>query len=569
MGTATMDGPVTRVAGKYERLCWERHERDLRAAYGDQWDDPAVYGDPSLSRHPKGLWLDPAAGQRVVDFIETFCRHYEGELAGQLIVLEESWQRPIYRAVFGWMRADGTRRYRTAYIEIPRKNGKSVKGSGTGLYLTVADGEGGAQVYSAATKKDQAKIVHDGATKMVKASPELKRFVRTFRNNISCERMGSKFEPLGADSSTLDGLNTHGLIEDETHAHTDRHVHDVLVTSMGARRQPLAWIITTAGVYDPESIGWELHERAVQVLEGALDDDTFFAFIAAADDGDDFTDPEVWAKANPNLGVSLKYDYMAEQCERAKTTPSYLNTFLRYHLNVWTQQATRWIPIEKWNACARVVDESALEGLPCYAGLDLSRTTDLTAFVLAFPREDRGFDLLFRFWCPAEKIAERSMRDRVPFDAWERQGWLTATPGNEVDYPTIRATIGELSKRFTIREIGFDPWNATETAQSLGSEGFTMVEMRQGFRSLSEPSKRFEAAVLDHRIGHMTPKGVHPVMRWNIANVTVEEDAAENIKPVKPREKARIDGVIASIMAVSRASLALPPDDTSWLVGAA
>ena len=533
-----------RVAGKYERLCWERHERDLALA-------------SSPEGHPKGYYFDAEKGNRVVEFIEKFCRHYEGELAGQLIVLEE-WQRDIYRAVFGWLRRDGTRRYRTAYIEIPRKNGKSVKGSGTGLYLTVADDEGGAQVYSAATKKDQAKIVHDGATKMVKASPELRRFVRTFRNNISCERLGSKFEPLGADSSTLDGLNTHGLIEDETHAHTDRHVHDVLVTSMGARRQPLAWIITTAGVYDPESIGWELHERAVQVLEGVIDDDSFFAYIAAMDEGDDYTDPEVWAKANPNLGVSLKYDYMSEQCERARTTPSYLNTFLRYHLNRWTQQATRWIPTEKWSACDRIVDEAVLQGRECYGGLDLSRTTDLTAFVLAFPNPDRSIDLLFRFWCPLERIVERAKADRVPFDAWQRDGWLTATEGNEVDYQTIRATIGDLAGRFKIREIAFDPWNATETAQRLGGDGFQMVEMRQGFKTLSEPSKKFEAAVLDRRIGHLTPKGPHPVMRWNVANVTVIEDAAENIKPTKPTEKSRIDGVIASVMAVGRASLALP-----------
>lgn len=561
VGAALVDAPPTRIAGKYERLCWERHERDLRLCYGEQWDDADLYGDSGKSRHPRGLWFDAEAGQRAVEFIERYCRHYEGELAGQLIAFEE-WQRAIYRAVFGWMRADGTRRFRTAYIEIPRKNGKSVKGSGTGLYLTVADGEGGAQVYSAATKKDQAKIVHDGASKMVKASPELRKFVRTFRNNISCERLGSKFEPLGADSSTLDGLNTHGLIEDETHAHTDRHVHDVLVTSMGARRQPLAWIITTAGVYDPESIGWELHERAVQVLEGVIEDDAFFAFIAAMDEGDDFTDPAVWAKANPNLGVSLKYDYMAEQCGRAQTTPSYLNTFLRYHLNRWTQQATRWIPIENWTACGRVVDEAALAGRECYAGLDLSRTTDLTALVLAFPNEDRTMDLVFRFWCPAAKIAERSRSDRVPFDAWVRDGWLIATEGNEVDYPTIRATITDLASRFSIREIAFDPWNATETAQNLGNDGFVMVEVRQGYKTLSEPSKKFEAAVLDQRIGHMTPRGPHPVMRWNVANVTISEDSAENIKPVKPTEKARIDGVIASVMAVARASLALPDTST-------
>jgi phage terminase large subunit-like protein len=562
---ATTIMPAARVAGKYERLCWTRHEKDLRACYGDRSNDPSVYGDPSRSHHPKGLWFDLEAGQRVVDFVERFCRHHEGELAGQLVVLEE-WQRQTYRAVFGWMRADQTRRYRTAYIEIPRKNGKSVEGSATGLYLTVADGEGGAQVYSAATKKDQAKIVHDGATKMVKASADLKRFAKTFRNNISCERLGSKFEPLGADSSTLDGLNTHGLIEDETHAHTDRHVHDVIVTSMGARRQPLAFIITTAGVYDPESIGWELHERAVQVLEGALEDDTFFAFIAAADEGDDFTDPAVWAKANPNLGVSLKYDYMAEQCARAKTTPSYLNTFLRYHLNVWTQQRERWIPVESWNACERVVDPKTLKGSRCWAGLDLSAKLDLTALVLCFP-VDGGFDFLYRFFCPQDTIAERSKKDRVPYDAWARDGWLTATPGNVVDYEFPKAALREFAKEYVIEEVAFDPWNATQTATDLQTDGLTCVEFRQGFASMSEPSKEFEKIVVAKQCGHLTPTGINPVMRWMLSNVAVKRDPADNIKPDKSRASGRIDGVVGSIMALGRAMVAPAPAGGSWLVG--
>lgn len=537
MGSAVADAP-TRIAGKYERLCWERHERDLALCHRPEG-------------HPKGFTFDAEAGQRAVDFIEKYCRHYEGELAGTLIVLKE-WQRAIYRAVFGWMRADGTRRFRTAYIEIPRKNGKSVKGSGTGLYLTVADGEGGAQVYSAATKKDQAKIVHDGATRMVKASPELKRFLRTFRNNISCERMGSKFEPLGADSSTLDGLNTHGLIEDETHAHTDRHVHDVLVTSMGARRQPLAWIITTAGVYDPESIGWELHERAVQVLEGALDDDTFFAFIAAADAGDDYTKPETWYKANPNLGVSLKFDYMAEQCERAKTTPSYLNTFLRYHLNVWTEQRERWIPVEAWNACERLVDPVALKGQVCCAGLDLSSKLDLTALALCFPTAG-GFDFLFRFWCPEDTIIERAKKDRVPYDAWARDGWLTPTPGNVVDYSFPRAALAELATTYQIAEVAYDPWNATQTALDLQADGLTCVEFRQGFGSMSEPSKEFEKIVVAKQAAHVTEAGINPLMRWCLSNVAIKRDPADNIKPDKSRAAGRIDGVVAAIMALGRA----------------
>lgn len=553
MGSALAD-PVTRVAGKYERLAWERQERDLRLAYGERWDDPAVYGDPAMSHHPKGLWFDLEAGERVCLFLERYCRHVEGEWAGQLIALDEC-QRQILTVTFGWKRPDGSRRFRTAYIEVPRKNTKSTTGAGVGLYLTVADGEGGAQVYAAATKKDQAKIVHGAATKMVKQSAELKRFVRTFRNNISCELLGSKFEPLGADSSTLDGLNAHGAIIDETHAHKDRHVYDVITTSMGARRQPLTWVITTAGVYDPESIGWELHERATQVLEGVIDDDTFFAVIYAMDEGDDPFAPETWTKANPMLGVSVKYDYLAEQAERAKTTPSFYNTYLRYHLNRWTQQVTRWIPIEAWNGCARVVDEDALEGEPCVAAFDLSATQDITAVSLCFPRGDDEFDFVFRFWCPEETIVRRSRQDRVPYDAWAREGWITPTPGGVVDYRFLRAELESLSRRFEIVEVAYDRWNATETKNELEEKGFTMVEFGQGYASMNLPSKKFETLVLAGRLGHLTPRGPHPVMRWMVSNVAVKRDPADNIKPDKSSATGRIDGVVAGIMALGRASV--------------
>jgi phage terminase large subunit-like protein len=542
MGSALADAPA-RVAGKYERLCWERHARDL-----------ALAAQPG--GHPKGFVFDPDAGERVVTFIERYCRHYEGEWAGELIVLEE-WQRQLYRVVFGWLRADGSRRFRTAYIEIPRKNGKSVLGSATGIYLTVADNEGGAQVYSAATKKDQAKITHAGAVRMIKASPELRRFLRVMRDNISCAQLGSKFEPLGADSRTLDGLNAHGIIEDETHAHTDRHVHDVLQTSTGARRQPLAFIITTAGIYDPESIGWELHERAVMVLDGVIEDDTFFAFIAAADLEDEYTDPATWAKANPNLGISIKPEYFEQECERAKTTPSYLNTFKRYHLNIWTQQREAWIPIEKWNACDRVVDPEQLVGKVAYGGLDLSNKLDLSAFVLAFPDGD-AIDFLYWIFCPEATIQQRSKEDRVPYDAWARDGWILATPGDVIDYAFIHQTVRDAATRYQIAELAFDPWNAQETATKLGEEGLTMVEFRQGFASLSEPSKDYEAKVIARRIGHRTPRGVHPVVRWMMANVAIRRDPADNLKPDKSQARGRIDGVIASIMAGGRANLAVP-----------
>lgn len=540
MGSAITTEATLRVAiGKYERLCYERHEKDLELSL-------------QPGGHPRGLYYDAAAGQRVVDFIERYCKHHKAEWAGQPLLLEE-WQKRILRIVFGWMRADGTRRFRTVYIEIPRKNGKSELTGGVGLYLLVADGEHGAEVYSVATKKDQAKIVWGAAEAMVKQSPALRKYVRAYKNNLSCERMGSKFEPLSSESKTQDGLNASAGLTDEAHAHQDRHLYDVVATSMGSRRQPLNWVITTAGVYNPETIGWELHERAMHVLDGVIEDDSFFAFIAAADPEDDWEQPETWMKANPNYGISVKSDYFKEQYARAATTPSFLNTFLRYHLNRWTEQLDRWIPIEMWNACDRVVKESELEGQICYAALDLSSKLDITALTYVFPRPEGLYDFLFKFWCPEDTIMKRSKEDRVPYDAWARDGWIVATPGNVVDYSFPIAELAAGSKRFRIQETAFDPWNATATATDLQEQGLVMVEFGQGYKSMSEPTKEFEKLIVAKQIGHRTERGVHPVMRWMVANVAVKRDPADNLKPDKASAIGRIDGVVSSIMGLGRA----------------
>lgn len=548
--------PAERIPGKYERLCWERQARDLAIAYPDGLpanDDPATW--QSASRHPAGFWFNLAAAQRPVAWIEALCHHHKGEWAGQRVVLSD-WQRQTRRIVFGWMRADETRRFRVAYFELPRKNGKTTDAAAGALYLAFGDGEPGADCYVSATKKDQAKICHGDATAMVRRSPELREIVRGLRNNLHDPETGSKFEPLGADSSTLDGLNPHGNIIDELHAHRDRTLWDVLDTAMGARRQPLTWAITTAGLYDPETIGWIQHQHAIQVLEGTIEDDAFFAFIAAADPEDDWTAPATWWKANPNLGVSLKWEYLEAQCRKAQQQPSFLNTFLRLHLNRWTQQQDRWIPIEAWNASeaqdltvaeART-REAGLLGRPCYGGLDLSTKLDISACLLAFPGESDTVDLVCRFWVPEERIQERVKRDRVPYDAWVRDGWLITTPGNVIDYDSIRAEIRRLAATYDLRELGFDPWNATQLAVQLQGDGVTMVEVRQGYQTLSEPSKAFEARVVARTLRHMG----HPVLRWMVSNVAVREDPAGNIKPDKSASTERIDGVAAAIMALSR-----------------
>ena len=499
--------------------------------------------------HERGLWFDEAEADRVVDFF-AMLRHYKGEWAGQPFTLTD-WQRDdILRPLFGWKRSDGTRRFRYAYIEVPRKNGKSTLAAGLGLYLSVADGEYGAEVYSAATKKDQARIVWGDADAMVKGSPFLKPFCRTFRNNINVPRTGSKFEPLGADSNTLDGLNPHGVIMDELHAHRDRRVWDVMTTAMGARRQPLTVSITTAGVYRPESIGWEQHQHAVQVLEGAIEDDGYFAYIAAAESDDDWTDPETWARANPNLGISVKEDYVAEQCERAKRSTSFLNTFLRLHLNIWTSQMTRWLDMEDWNACGVESDSDALNGLACFGGLDLASTVDIAALALVFPDIDGSYDVLMRFWVPEERIVDRSNRDRVPYEAWARDGWITPTEGNVIDYDVIRRDINDLAQQYNIVEVAFDRWGAAQITTQLDGDGLVVVPMGQGFASMSAPSKELEALVMGHKLAH----GGNPVLRWMASNVATEQDAAGNIKPSKSKSTERIDGIVGLVMALDRAT---------------
>lgn len=547
---------MERVPGKYERLWRERHERDL-----------ALCQQPG--GHPKGLYFDQAAGDRAVQFIEGYCKHGKGEWAGKPLILA-TLQREIFSQIFGWMNADGTRRYRVAYVEVPRKFGKSTIAGGVGLYLTIADNEPGAEVYSSATKRDQAAICWKDAASMVRKSPELKRFVKVMRNNISCERMESKFEPLGADSSTLDGLNPHGNIVDELHAHKDRGVWDVLDTAMGARRQPLTLAITTAGVYNQESIGWQTHDYATKVLEGTIEDDAFFAFIAAADEPppdrpDWYFTEEAQLQANPGLGVSPKRKWLADQAAKARSTPTFYNTYLRLHLNVWTQQVTRWLKLERWNesdpAPAPGVDvralalehEKKLHGLACFGGLDLSTKLDLTALSLVFDLDGLLY-LVNRFWLPEATVAAYAQRGQKHYEAWAREGWITTTPGDVIDYDFIRDEVLALSKQFSLQELAFDPWGSTQLANQLTGEGIKMVECRQGYKTMSEPSKDFEARTIAKKIRHAN----NPVMRFCVSNAVVTTDATGNIKPDKEKASGRIDGVVSTVMAMSRLIVVQP-----------
>jgi phage terminase large subunit-like protein len=502
----------------------------------------------------RGLRFDQTEAEHVLKFF-SILKHSKGEWAGQPILLEP-WQQFMLWCLFGWKRADGTRRFRTAYIEVARKNGKSTIGAGVGLYLLAADGEPGAEIYSAATKRDQARITHLEAVRMVKASPMLKKRIRTFRDNLNIEGTASKFEPLGADSDTMDGLNIHGAIVDEIHAHKTRDTWDKIDTGTGSRRQPLMFGITTAG-YDRQSLCWTLNEYTKKILDRVIDDDSFFGMIFTLDDGtngsarDDWQDETTWIKSNPNLGVSKKLDDLRRKAERAKEMPSAQNSFLRLELNVWTQSETKWMPIEHWRACGLPIDYSKLAGRKCYAGLDLSSTSDLTAWVLVFPPLP-GEDVYLvqsRFWIPEENLQKRVHDDRVPYDVWLRGGFLASTPGNVIDYDFIFEQIERDAKEFKIEEIAFDRWGAARVANVLQAKGLVMVEFGQGFASMSPPMKELERLVMSHKLAH----GNNPVLNWMADNVVATLDPAGNIKPDKEKSREKIDGIVSLIMALDRA----------------
>lgn len=490
------------------------------------------------------FYFDDAAADRACRFFETCLTHTKGEWAGQPFKLSQWQADKIIRPLFGWKRADGTRRYRTAYIQIPRKAGKSTLSAGIALYLLMADGEPGAEIYSAAADREQANIVFEMAKGMADASPALRKRVETYRRAMIVPSTASSYKVLSADASTKHGFSAHGIIFDELHAQPNRELWDVLTTSTGARRQPLCVAITTAG-YDKHSICYELYDYACKVRDGIIDDPAFLPVIYEAKPDDDWQSPATWEKAHPGLNISVKLDYFEQEAAKAAQMPSYENTFKRLLLNIWTEQDVRWIGMDAWDKCQN--EMPGLVGRTCYAALDLSTTTDITALVLAFPI-DGTIHLLPFFWVPDENIRKRVDRDRVPYDVWARKGLILTTPGRVIDYDRIRDKINLLAELYRIKEIAVDRWNATQLATQLEGDGFEMIGFGQGFASMSAPTKELERRILDGTLNH----GNHPVLRWMASNVTVEHDAAGNVKPSKKKSTERIDGMVATIMALGR-----------------
>lgn len=494
---------------------------------------------------------DEAAADFAVAFIENLC-HTKGTWAGKPFELID-WQEQIVRDLFGILKPNGYRQFNTAYVEIPKKMGKSELAAAVALLLTCGDGEERAEVYGCAADRQQASIVFEVAADMVRMCPSLNRRVKilTASKRIVYEPTNSFYQVLSAEAYSKHGFNIHGVIFDELHTQPNRKLFDVMTKGSGdARMQPLYFLITTAGT-DTNSICYETHQKALDIIEGRKKDSTFYPVIYGASESDDWTDPKVWKKANPSLGITVGIDKVKAACESAKQNPGEENSFRQLRLNQWVKQAVRWMPMDKWDKCAFAVDESELEGRVCYGGLDLSSSTDITAFVLVFPPldEDDKYIVLPYFWIPEDNMQLRVNRDHVPYDVWERQGTLQTTEGNVIHYGFIEQFIEHLGERFNIREIAFDRWGAVQMVQNLEGMGFTVVPFGQGFKDMSPPTKELMKLTLEERIAH----GGHPVLRWMMDNIFIRTDPAGNIKPDKEKSTEKIDGAVATIMALDRA----------------
>jgi phage terminase large subunit-like protein len=537
------------VAGVLVHKACERHLRDLA--------DGAK----------RGLHFDVPAAMKAIGFFPLL-RHYKGEWGpqpgkplGDPIVLAP-WQQFIVGSAFGWKRADGLRRFRHVYIEVAKKNGKTLMAAGIAILLAFFDGEPGAEVYSIATKRDQAKLVWNDARRMVKENPSLARRIRRFALSLADERTASFFRPFGRDSGESEqGVNPHGYIVDELHVLEERDSVDNVETAAGSRRQPMGVKITTAGV-KRESVWAEERADAMAVVEGRATDDSMLVLIYTLDEGDDPFDEAVWPKANPNLDVSVKSAFLRDQADVARRSPGKLAAFLRFHANIPTSVSTRAIDIDEWDRNAGNPDELPYDDwlaatIPAaaggYEGLDLASVKDLTALVIIFRLEgdeDEAprYAVLCRFWCPEEGVRERSRRDGVPYDDWVRDGYLIATPGNVTDYSYVRAEQLALAERYAIGDIGFDKWNATQLVTELMADGATCTAIPQTHAGLGPAWRELEKVILEHRLLH----GGHPILRWMAGNVEVDTDANGNQKPSKRHSAERIDGMVALTMGINR-----------------
>ncbi|HEM5994978.1 TPA: terminase large subunit [Streptococcus suis] len=493
---------------------------------------------------------DKVKADRAVTFINNLS-HTKGKWAGKRFDLLP-WQEQIVRDLFGIVKEDGNRQFLTAYIEIPKKNGKSELAAAIALYLLYADNEASAEVYGAACDRNQASIVFDVAKQMVQMSRPLEKrskIMGATKRIVNYSNAGF-YQVLSAETGTKHGLNVSGLVFDEIHAQPNRHLYDVLTKGSGdAREQPLFFIITTAGT-DRNSICYELHTKALDILNGRKKDTSFYPVVYGLSDEDDWNDEANWRRANPSLGHTIGIDRVREAYQQALDNPAEENVFKQLRLNMWTSSSVAWIPEHVYAKGNDPIQYESLKGRSCYAGLDLSSTSDITAFVLVFPPrfEEENYIVLPYFWLPEDTMELRCRRDHVLYDVWERQGYIKTTEGNVVHYGFIEKFIEDLSEIYHIKEIAYDRWNATQMVQNLEGMGLTMVPFGQGYKDMSPPSKELYKLMMEGKIQH----GGHPVLKWMGQNVVMRQDPAGNIKPDKEKSVEKIDGIVALIMGLDR-----------------
>ena len=511
----------------------------VKKACERQLDDLDRYGDG------KRFIYDAEAGDRICWFIEHLT-HVKGELAGQEIKLEP-WQVFILHTTFSWKTTEGIRRFRRVYIEVPRGNGKSSLSSGVALFCLCGDREPGAEVYSFATTRDQAKIVFGDAKEMARQNPKLKRAfdLQVLATSLYVPKTNSYFQAKSAEGSTLDGLNTHLAVIDELHAHKTRAVYDVVETSLGKRRNSLMWVITTAG-FDTAGICYEVRSFVKQILNKEAQDESQFGIIYGLDEGDDWTSEEALQKANPNWGVSVRPEIITSLQAKAIARPSAANNFKTKHLDVWCSAASSWMDMPAWNLCRRSIALSDFEGFDCYMGLDLGAKNDLTAKVLVFPVEENGrlnYYVFGTYYAPRAALLKSG---NSQYDGWETLGYLKVTEGAVTDFNQIEADILEDCFRFRVKSVAYDPWQATQLATRLSDNDVPMVEYRNTVQNMSDPMKWLEALVQDKRLIHEGD----PALTWMMGNVVAKRDFKDNVFPRKEVYENKIDGAVALIMAL-------------------
>lgn len=499
---------------------------------------------------------DKKKADHAVAFIQNL-KHTKGKWDGKPFFLLP-WQEQIVRDIFGIINPEGKRQFRSAYIEIPKKNGKSELAAAIALYLLYGDGEASAEVYSCANDRSQASIVFDVAKRMVEKSPALMKRskIAAATKRIVNYRNAGFYQVLSAETGTKHGLNISGLVFDEIHAQPNRKLYDVMTKGSGdAREQPLFFIITTAGT-DKESICYELHTKALDIMNGRKIDHSFYPVIYGLSDEDDWNDEANWYKANPSLGYTISIDRVRDAYRDALENPAEENVFKQLRLNIWTNSTVVWIPEHIYERGNLPINPAELEGRDCYAGLDLSSTSDITALVLVFPprTENEKYIVLPFFWLPEETLELRCRRDHVLYDVWQRQGYILTTEGNVIHYGFIERFIERLGEKYHIIEIAYDRWNATQMVQNLEDMGFTMVPFGQGFKDMSPPSKELYKLLMEGNINH----GGNPVLKWMAQNVVMRQDPAGNIKPDKERSVEKIDGIVALIMGLDRCIRSAP-----------